>query len=110
MKAERINYSAYFPWNQFKKNHLILLFIPLVLSSFTHLWNLSQFPSFHPDEGVYIKRALSILEGNGPHDNTATFDHSQDSTSSFDHPYFGQIFLAAFLGLIGFPDSINPSI
>jgi hypothetical protein len=57
MKAERINYSAYFPWNQFKKNHLILLFIPLVLSSFTHLWNLSQFPSFHPDEGVYIKRA-----------------------------------------------------
>jgi 4-amino-4-deoxy-L-arabinose transferase-like glycosyltransferase len=109
MKAERINYSAYFPWNQFKKNHLILLFIPLVLSSFTHLWNLSQFPSFHPDEGVYIKRALNILEGNGPHDNTASFDHSQDSTSSFDHPYFGQIFLAAFLGLIGFPDSINPS-
>jgi hypothetical protein len=92
-----------------KRNHLIILFIPLVLSSFTHLWNLSQFPSFHPDEGVYIKRALHILEGNGPHDDTSSFDHSQDSTSSFDHPYFGQIFLAAFLGLIGFPNSINPS-
>jgi Dolichyl-phosphate-mannose-protein mannosyltransferase len=27
----------------------------------------------------------------------------------YDHPYFGQIFLAAALGLIGYPDSLQPS-
>jgi len=27
----------------------------------------------------------------------------------YDHPYFGQIFLAAALGLIGYPDTLQPS-
>jgi hypothetical protein len=75
-------------------NRIIFLLIPLILSSFTHLWNAAQFPSFHPDEGVYIRRALHILAGLGPQDPSSRFDHSQDSNTAYDHPYFGPILLA----------------
>lgn len=85
---------------------VILLVIPLVLASFTHLWNVSGFPSFHPDEGVYIRRALHILDGFGVQDPSSKFDHSQDSTSAYDHPYFGPIFLASVFKLIGYPGEL----
>ena len=58
-------------------NKHILILIPLILSSFTHLWNPAQFPSFHIDEGVYIRRALHTLNGLGPHDPDSRFDHPQ---------------------------------
>jgi hypothetical protein len=77
-----------------------LVFIPLVLSAFTHLWNPIGFPSLHPDEATYITRAMQIPEGEGPLPNEAPF---------YDHPYFGQIFLASVLTLIGYPDSLTPS-
>jgi hypothetical protein len=86
---------------------LIILLIPLILSCFTHFWNVSQFPSFHPDEGVYIKRALFILSGLGLQDPSSRFDHSQDSTSSYDHPYFGPLFLAGIFKIIGYPQVLN---
>jgi len=88
-------------------NKLIILFIPLILSGFTHFWNVSQFPSFHPDEGVYIRRALFILSGLGLQDPSSKFDHSQDSTSSYDHPYFGPLFLAGIFKIIGYPQVLN---
>ena len=87
-------------------NKLILIFIPLFLSAFTHLWNASEFPSFHIDEGVYIRRALHTLDGLGPHDPDSRFDHPQSSTSAYDHPYFGQIFLAAIFKIIDFPQNV----
>jgi len=87
-------------------NKLILIFIPLFLSAFTHFWNASQFPSFHVDEGVYIRRALHTLNGLGPHDPDSKFDHPQSSTSAYDHPFFGQIFLAAIFKFIDFPNNI----
>jgi hypothetical protein len=71
-----------------------------VLSAFTHLWNPIGFPSLHADEGTYINRAMQIFEGEGPLPQGAPF---------YDHPYFGQIFLASVLALIGYPDSLNPS-
>src|SRR5688500_15903978 len=80
-----------------------LILIPLVLSAFTHLWNPAQFPSFHLDEGVYIRRALHTLNGLGPHDPDSTFDHPQDTTSSYDHPFFGQIVLASIFKIINYP-------
>jgi hypothetical protein len=86
-----------------------MLAIPLILSAFTHLWNVVGFPAVHPDEGVYMRRAMYTLQGLGPQDPTSRFDHGQDSTSSYDHPYFGQIFLAGVLDLIGYPKSVNPS-
>jgi Dolichyl-phosphate-mannose-protein mannosyltransferase len=90
-------------YNKIPMNKLILLLIPLTLSSFTHLWNPAEFPSFHVDEGVYIRRALHTLNGLGPHDPDSKFDHPQSSTSSYDHPFFGQIFLAGIFKIINFP-------
>jgi hypothetical protein len=83
------------------------MLIPLALSSFTHLWNPSEFPSFHIDEGVYIRRALHTLNGLGPHDPDSRFDHPQSSTSAYDHPFFGQILLAAIFKIINFPGSLS---
>jgi hypothetical protein len=86
-------------------NKHILILIPLVLSSYTHLWNPAQFPSFHVDEGVYIRRALHTLNGLGPHDPNSRFDHPQSSTSSYDHPFFGQLLLAGIFKIISFPQN-----
>ena len=53
---------------------------------------------------------MHVLNGLGPQDPASRFDHSQDSASSYDHPYFGQLFLAAVFKLIGYPNSVlNPS-
>jgi len=90
-------------------NKRFLILIPLVLSAFTHLWNPAQFPSFHLDEGVYIRRALHTLYGLGPHDPDSTFDHPQDTTSSYDHPFFGQIVLASIFKIINYPQTFMSS-
>jgi Dolichyl-phosphate-mannose-protein mannosyltransferase len=88
-------------------NRIVFIMIPLILSTFTHLWNVAQFPSFHPDEGVYIRRALHILAGLGLQDPSSRYDHSQDSTSAYDHPYFGPLFLAGIFKIIGYPQNLN---
>lgn len=88
-------------------NKRLLILIPLILSAFTHLWNAALFPSFHIDEGVYIRRALYTLSGLGIHDPDSRFDHPQDSTSSYDHPFFGQIILATMFKIINFPHIVN---
>jgi hypothetical protein len=95
---ERINHISIF-----------LIVIPLILSAFTHLFNPVGFPCVQYDEGVYMRRAMYALQGLGPQDPASRFDHGQDSTSSYDHPYFGQIFLAGVLDLIGYPKSVHPS-
>jgi Dolichyl-phosphate-mannose-protein mannosyltransferase len=76
-----------------------MLTIPLALSAFTHLWNPIGFPAVHNDEGWYMLRAMHVLAGLGPLENPF-FN---------DHPYFGQLFLAAMLGTIGYPGSLHPS-
>jgi hypothetical protein len=76
----------------------LLLAIPLALSAFTHLWNPLGFPSEHIDEGHYMRKAMSILDGTGI-----------DPLARYAAPYFGQIFLAGVLGIVGYPDSLNPS-
>lgn len=76
---------------------IYILAIILVLSGFTHLWNTVGFPDIFYDEGVYMERAMHVLNGLGPQDRYF-----------YDHPYFGQIFLAALFGLTGFPNSSHP--
>ncbi|MEO9308322.1 MAG: glycosyltransferase family 39 protein [Nitrososphaera sp.] len=76
-----------------------LLGIILALAGFTHLWNATGFPDVFFDEGVYLARAMNVLDGLGPQ---VGYFH--------DHPFFGQIFLAASLGLTGFPNSLHPSM
>ena len=84
---------------KFTSTSLLFLIIPIVLSAFTHLWNPIGFPAVHLDEGIYLRRAMHVLEGLGP----------QEADFRYDHPYFGQIFLAGVLRLVGFPNSVVAS-
>ena len=77
--------------------------IPLCLSAFTHLWNPIGYPAIHPDEGHYMRRAIHVLDGLGPE------DLESGVARNYDHPYFGQLFLASVFRLIGYPESLNPS-
>jgi hypothetical protein len=90
-------------------NHksIILLTIPLVLSAFTHLWNLDGFPSIYRDEDHYMRKTLHILNGLGPQEGPD--DPLSYRAHPYTHPYFGQLFLAGTLAIIGYPDSLNPS-
>ena len=83
--------------------YVFLLLIILVASAFTHLWNPVGFPTIHVDEGHYMRRAMQVLQGLGPQESRITYDYL------YDHPYFGQLFLAGALSLINYPDSLNPS-
>jgi hypothetical protein len=76
------------------------LAIALILSAFTHLWNPTGFP-YGPsnDEGIYIRRAMHVLSGQGPQESRL-----------YDHPYFSQLFLAGIFKIIGYPDSLNLSV
>jgi hypothetical protein len=80
---------------------LLIIVIPLALSAITHLLNPIEFPSVHTDEGHYMNRALHLLQANGPHEDENIY------TRIFDHPYFGQIFAAAALGLVDYPNILR---
>jgi dolichyl-phosphate-mannose-protein mannosyltransferase len=58
------------------------------------------FPSIHVDEGHYMRRAMQVLRGLGPQEPTSSYVYA------YDHPYFGQLFLAGALKIIGYPDSL----
>ncbi len=66
----------------------------LVLAGFTHLWNPIGFPVPNEDESIYLGRAVNFL-------NTLELT---DNSIGYNHPYFGQIFLAAFLGITDYQD------
>jgi Dolichyl-phosphate-mannose-protein mannosyltransferase len=72
----------------------------MILSAFTHLWNPIGFPNLYFDEGIYMRRTIHIIEGQGP----------QEELTFYDHPYFGQLFLAGIFKIIGYPNSLNPSV
>jgi hypothetical protein len=77
---------------------MLLVMIPLALSAYTHLWNPAGFPNLFYDEGVYMRRAMHVMEGLGPQE-----------AYYYDHPFFGQLFLGAILKLVGYPQLLNPS-
>lgn len=78
----------------------LLVFIPLLLSGLVHFANLTYFPSVHTDEGHYLRRSMILLEEHIP----------QDKPSRYDHPFFGQVFLAFLFWLIGYPESITENM
>jgi hypothetical protein len=93
-----------------RSKSIILLTIPLILSAFTHLWNPIGFPSVHVDETVYIGRAIRVLEGESPQESVNRDDKPPTCEyCRYDHPYFGQLFLAGIFRVIGYPDSLNPT-
>src|ERR687887_168229 len=67
---------------------MLLVLIPIALSAYTHLWNPAGFPNLFYDEGVYMRRAMHVMQGLGPQE-----------AYYYDHPFFGQIFLAGMLTL-----------
>lgn len=85
--------------HDFSHHILFIIITPLVLSAFTHLWNPIGFPTLHVDEGHYMRRAMQVLRGLGPQELTSSY------IFAYDHPYFGQLFLAGALKIIGYPDS-----
>lgn len=78
---------------------ILFIMTPLVLTAYTHLWNPTGFPAFHGDEGIYLSRGMHLLKGLGIQE-----------LPFYDHPYFGQIFLAGIFWIIGFPNSLHPSV
>lgn len=80
----------------FRNYHHVIIITILIISAFTHLWNVAGFPDIFFDEGAYIHRAFHILSGQGPEEGKL-----------YDHPFFGQIFLAAVFTIIGYPHSLN---
>ncbi|MGA8563489.1 MAG: glycosyltransferase family 39 protein [Nitrososphaeraceae archaeon] len=90
--------------NKKRINYILIILIPLSLSAYTHLWNLLGFPSIHIDEAHYLRRALLVLDGMGPQESAVN-----GYPRTYDHPYFGQLFLAGILATAGYPNSLNPS-
>ena len=83
---------------------LFLIVIPLILSSFTHLWNPVGFPVLWVVEGQYMQRAMSVLDG-------FNLEESKDINPRPDHhPFFGQIFLAGVFSMIGYPEVFATNI
>jgi hypothetical protein len=55
-------------------------------------------------EGQYMHRTLQVLEGLGHHQQQSSiYPHP------YDHPYFGQYFLAGMLAMLGYPESLHLS-
>ena len=76
----------------------LLLVLTLILSGFTFLWNPLDFPPLKYEDGTYLGRAMHVLVA-----------HTPQEGKFYDHPYFGQLFMAGILFLAGYPDSIHPS-
>jgi Dolichyl-phosphate-mannose-protein mannosyltransferase len=91
----------------FRKYHRgssFLIVIPLILSSFTHLWNPIGFPAIWVVEGQYMQRAMSVLDGFNLEESKAI------NPRPYDHPFFGQIFLAGVFAMIGYPEVFTTNI
>lgn len=84
---------------QIKKTHNFLLIGILVLSGFVHLYNAQYFPDIFFDEGIYMRRAMNVIETGNPQEGYF-----------YDHPYFGQLLLGGFLKITGFPEIVQGNI
>lgn len=69
-----------------------LILIPLVLASFVHLVNPVGYPEIFFDEGIYMRRAMNMIDTGTPQESYL-----------YDHPYFGQILLAGVLQITNYP-------
>jgi hypothetical protein len=79
-----------------RRSSIFLLAIPLALSSFTHLWNVTGFPAIYMDEDIYLTYALKALQG---------LPLANDKTN----PLYGWLILTAVFEAIGYPNSLHPS-
>jgi dolichyl-phosphate-mannose-protein mannosyltransferase len=89
--------SLYSERKKFSYRQFMFMSIPLILSAFTHLWNPIGFPAIHSDEAIYLMKALHVMKEGGLYEK-----------GNYNHPFFGQLFLAGIFKMIGYPDSMNP--
>ena len=82
----------------------LFLALPLILSAYTHLWNPVGFPAIWVVEGQYMQRAMQVLEGEGLHEPRSFLAHF------YDHPFFGQLFLAGMLAVVDYPPDMSTSV
>ncbi len=75
-----------------EKKYFIL--IPLILATVIHLVNPVGFPDIFFDEGIYMRRAMNMIDTGNPQESYL-----------YDHPYFGQIVLAGVLQITSYPPS-----
>lgn len=73
-----------------EKKYFIL--IPFLLATFVHFVNPVGFPDIFFDEGIYMRRAMNMLDTGNPQESYL-----------YDHPYFGQIVLAGVLQITNYP-------
>lgn len=73
-------------------NKKFLFLIPLVFASFIHLLNPVGYPEIFFDEGIYMRRAMNMIDTGNPQESYL-----------YDHPYFGQIILASVLQITNYP-------
>lgn len=88
-------------------SRLLIILIPIVLSAFTHLWNLEGFPGIYRDEDHYLRKTMHVLRGLGPQEGPSEL--VSFPVHPYTHPYFGQLFLAGVLGIVGYPNSTHPT-
>jgi hypothetical protein len=50
-----------------KMNRKYVILIPLILATFIHLINPVGFPDIFFDEGIYMRRAMNMIETGNPH-------------------------------------------
>ena len=82
---------------KYHNRSVFLMLIPLILSSFTHLWNPIGFPAIWVVEGQYMQRAMSVLNG-------FNLEESKEiNPRPYDHPFFGQVLLGGVFSIIGYP-------
>ncbi|MDA7958719.1 MAG: glycosyltransferase family 39 protein [Nitrosopumilus sp.] len=82
-----------------KRLHYLLLASALVLSSYVHVWNPAGFPDIFFDEGVYMRRAVNMIETGSPQEG-----------GFYDHPYWGQMVLAGVLWAAGLPEAAEQDL
>ena len=51
-----------------------------------------------------MRRALQVMEGHGPQESSTIYDHP------YDHPYFGQIFLASILKISDYKYQLDEDV
>jgi hypothetical protein len=102
LKIITCNLNVYF--NRANAIHILLVSLPLILAAITHLWNVVGFPVPQYDESIYLRRSMHVLEGQGAQESIPYTPYTL-----YDHPYFGQLFIASNLGIIGYPNSFNTS-
>ncbi len=93
-------YPKCYQFKLYFRNFLII--IPVSLAAFTHLWNPIGFPYPEFDEGIYMGRGLFFLK----------YQDFDEPIFTYDHPYFGNIFMATVFKLGSFldPNLFNISV